>query len=300
MNRPRQLSLRDKIALIYTSAGSQRNVALLTGLSHQKIGRILHHPEFGGYADTSRVWTDPATIAAIEVAFEIHTDLAQSQARDDGLPFDPRVPVFARRLPMHRTIRRTDKATGEIYFEKQYHPDGSPVMVPGMRVVVDHAHWMPDELRRQVFNSVNRSRFYHNGSVGSWVDLKSYFKQGEQYWKEQRKKGKYRNDKQRAHRENLKRKIQRGQSYGFIYTPMVPLQMPIDAVMFNLDGHINAKHAPAGNDPKSLIASQILLQTDIKKDRIGGAGIPKAPTNAKRKSASPKRAPRTNRGDKRR
>ena len=46
----RSLTLADKLALIYTGAGSQRNVAALTGLSHQKVGRILK----GEYAADSK------------------------------------------------------------------------------------------------------------------------------------------------------------------------------------------------------------------------------------------------------
>lgn len=256
-----RLSLRDKLALIYTSAGSQRNVAALVGISHQKVGRLLHEWEHGGYKPDSRVWSDPDLNRAVDLAFSIHADIARDQARADGLPFDPAFPVYRERLPMHHAKRTIDPKTGLIYMTPQFHADGSPVMVPGLRAVVKHAHWISDDLRGRILAHASKSRAFHNVSAGTWLDLKSYFKQGEQYWKEQNKRNRYRSASQIAHRKNLQRKIRRGQQYGFVYTPMIPLEhFDRDTIMGALNRELNRKHAPAQIDPQTRMADQLLFQ----------------------------------------
>ena len=112
----RSLTLADRLALIYTSAGSQRNVSALVGISHQKVGRILK----GEYAPDSKVLRDLGLRAAVDVAFRIHTDVARAQARRDGLPFDGNLPVFYAKLPFKvtRKVEKIDPKTGEVKIDR--------------------------------------------------------------------------------------------------------------------------------------------------------------------------------------
>lgn len=233
-------TLREQLALIYTSAGSMRNVAGLVGVSHQKIGRVLHPPEHGGYKPESRVLSDPGFIRAVAVAFSIHLDICREQAAADGLPFSEITPVYARRLA---------------------YVDNQGEIRSGLRVLADHTHWLTNEQRAVWISFEKRSKIYNNVSVGSYVDLLFYFERGEDYWKSLEQRGQFRTDVQYEHRRNLMMKIARNIERAWIYTPKTPLEgIPISQVIADITRKLRSKHEPAATDPKSQIAGQIILQ----------------------------------------
>jgi hypothetical protein len=279
------LSLRDQIALIYTLTGSQRRTADFIGVSHQKIGRVLHAPEYGGFKPDSRALTNPEFVASVQTAFTIYSDVVRQQSEDDGLPFDPALPVYTRRLPLPVRRRVVDPKTGRVEYVPVFNSDGTPKTEPGLRALVDHAHWLTDDMRRRFVAFLNRRRIYHNLSFGSWVDLKSYFKAGEEYWKGQNRRGKYRSAIQEKHRQNLRSKLKRGDSYGFVYTPMTPLNFPREIIIRDYENKLQAKHFPASGDASAMIAAQVILQIDIHKDKRGSNGRNRAgkPASTKRK-----------------
>lgn len=261
-----KFSIREQLALIYTSAGSMRNVAGLVGVSHQKIGRALHSPENGGYKETSRALSDPGFIAAVKVAFSIHVDISRQQARADGLPFDPSIPVYSRRLAF------VDNA-GEIR--------------PGLRVLADHTHWLTNEQRAAWISFEKKSNIYNNVSVGSYVDLLFYFERGEDYWKHLESRGQFRTPEQEKSRRSIAIKIARNIERAWIYTPKTPLDgFPISQVIADITRKLRAKHEPAATDPKAKVAGQIVLQIKSRHDAATNkrkTRTSKKPTRAKRR-----------------
>ena len=105
-------TLQEKLALILTSAGSQRVIANMTGASHQQIGRWLREGEeyridIHGNHPTNKNGTIkrygqiPDWAAnAIDTAFNIHVDISREQAHIDRVPFNATMPVYVERKPL--------------------------------------------------------------------------------------------------------------------------------------------------------------------------------------------------------
>lgn len=310
-----KVSLQAQIALIYTSQGSQRAVARLTGLSHQRVGRILKagYPEIGGYAANSRALLNPGTIAAVSAAFKTHTKLARSRARADGLPFDSTLPVYYRRAPMHKK-ERVVWDDGSVSYELQFKPDGSPVIVPGDRIIAEHTHWLPDELRNAWIARLMQTNAYNNVSIRSTIDLYRYNAQAEDRFKAQA-----RNPKQEYHRRHILLRLARNlkidpysdkrgrykfnselareikkagkdsQGLSTIYTPMIPMDQDPQQAIWNLVQFLKRKHEPATGEPGTKLSDEILLQWNRDNVKSKSTTKPRAagkPTRRKRRVRS--------------
>lgn len=268
------LSLRDKISLIYTSAGSQRGVASLVGISHQKIGRILHEQS------SPRVLSDPGLIAAVDLAFSIHKDMARTQARVHALPYDPRYPIFIQRMPLKETERRP---TGELVFDdytQKWEPKykffpvidpktGKQRIIPGDRVAALHTHWLSDRIRNAWIAAMQKTGKFAAASVGSIVNLIVYSKRADQEFK-----GKRRRPDQEDSRLQIKDKIINQQIInGLIYTKYTAMdaQFPSHYIIDDINRKLNEKHAPATGDPGTAFANQILLQVDTRAGKDGNS-----------------------------
>lgn len=236
-----KLTLAEKLALIYTSAGSQRGVAALCGISHQKVGRILRTGYVGGFAPTSRALTDPGLIAAINQGFAIHSDIARGQARAHGLPFVSKLPIYYERKPLR---------------------DGSL----GDRVAALHTHWITDRVRVGWLSAMHASSKFIAASIGSIVNLVVYSKRADIA-----QAGKPRDPQKLRDKETIKAKIQQNIIQGMIYTKYTPMDVrfPLDAVLSDMYSKLNQKHSPAVGDPGTALASSILLQVDTRKDSNG-------------------------------
>lgn len=228
------LTLREKIALIYTSAGSQRNVAALVGISHQKIGRILKAGFEGGYPLNSRALRDPGLAEAVNVAFGIHTDIARQQARVDGIPFTAALPVFYARMPKL---------------------DGTP----GDRIAATHTHWLPDRLRNAWIGWIQKTRKFYAMSVQSIINLEFYNNRAEKAFR-----GVKRTETQKLFRKEFTAMKKAGVTHMPVNTPYTPLDIafPLSDVIADLDDKLRSKHEPAATDDKCKIGSQVLLQID--------------------------------------
>lgn len=238
------LSLQDKVALIYTSAGSQRKVAEALGVSHQKVGRILKagHPELGGYAANSRALLQPALAAAVELGFKNHKRITKAQAKRDGIQYDPNVPIFARNIP---------------------HKDGRP----GQRVGAEHTHWLRDELRKAWIVNAFNTRQYAAVSVQSVVSLYDYMEQARGRAYADRMTGTPPTGEAISNAIGLQMNLEMGHKRQLIGTQYTPLQFPTQAlplILADIDDKLRRKHAPAtGNDrPGTAYASRIVLQID--------------------------------------
>lgn len=256
----RNLTLADKIALIYTGAGSQRNVAALTGLSHQKVGRILK----GEYAPDSKTLRDPGLRAAIDTAFRIHTDVARAQARRDGLPFDSALPVFYSRLPMKvsKMIDKVDPRTGEVVRAKVPVIDprtGRQQVAPGDRVAAQNVHWLSDDLRHAWIAGKAKTRKFYAASVGSIVDIRIYKKRADAAQRGPR------TERQRENRRQIAEKVSAGAINVPMFTKYTPLDFPARMIERDITDKLRTKHEPATGGPGTLLANQVLFQVDTRR-----------------------------------
>lgn len=265
----RALSLADKLALIYTSAESQRNVAALVGISHQKVGRILK----GEYAPGSRVLNDPGLIAAIDTAYRIHTDIARAQARRDKLPFDGNLPVFYAKLPFKvtRPVEKIDPVTGEVKIDRVPVIDpatGKQKIEPGDRIAAQNTHWLSNDLRSAWIAKTVATRKFYAVSVGSFVNLKRYNALADA---RAAQRGIPRTEKQEKWRKQLKEREARQIANQIDSAPIFTRYVPTGADGFSPQAAVNQindqlrrKHEPATGEDGTFLAQQILLQLDTR------------------------------------
>ena len=254
-----KFTLAEQIGLIYTSAGSLRNVAALTGISHQKLGRILR-----GEA-SERVLSDPGLKAAIGVGLRIHADVARSQARVDGLPFNGDLPVYYSRLPMKvsEIVEKVNRRTGEVRRVKVPVIDpatGKQRVVPGDRVGAQNTHYLSDRTRNAWIQGVAKTKKFYAASVGSIVNLKVYKKKAD----EARKGKGPRTESQKAARAQIVERINTGAEVGAMFTKYTPLDFPGPAIVRDITQKLAAKHEPATGTEGTILANQILLQLDTR------------------------------------
>lgn len=268
----RKLSLAEKLALIYTSAGSQRNIASLVGVSHQKIGRILKAGDVaaGGYSADSRALKDPALNVAIDAAFSIHVQMAKEQARADKLPFSADIPVF---------------------YETLTHSDGKK----GNRVAAKNTHWLSNAQREQWIKSIQKTGKFYAATVRSVVNLKRYNKQSEQRHKQA---GSPRRPlKQALHKTELEIRAKLGEEKAPIFTAYTPLstEFPISAILADMSEKLTRKHEPATGEQGTRLADQIVLQIDTRKVRNVQSSAPAAKKPAPKRGVARKAKPRAKR-----
>ena len=228
------LTLREKIALIYTSAGTQRNVAAKVGISHQKIGRILKAGFEGGYPLNSKVLTDPTLSRAVNSAFRAHTKKVRRRAEKDNIPFSEKFPVFYARMPK---------------------VDGTP----GDRIVATHTHWLPDRLRNAWIGWLQETRLFYAISGQSIIELEFYNNRAEISFQ-----GVKRTETQKLFRREFAAMRAAGLKYIPVNTPYTKLDasFPLSDVIADLDEKFRTKHEPAATTDYCKIGSQYLLQID--------------------------------------
>jgi hypothetical protein len=226
------ISLAEKVALIYTSAGSLRRVADLAGLDHRRVGRILRAGGPGGYKTQT---SNSAVISAIDHAFSIHTHLCRKQAHADKLPFTAEVPIY---------IERLIKSDGK----------------PGERVACRHTEHISPELRERWIEATQAKDFYIALSVLSLVNLEIYVNRGDSLHRGKR------TPLQKEYRKNFKRDLSLGKKYEDIATRYVNLSDDFDYqdISDELNQILSERHEPAC-DEKSKLAREYLLQAKPKR-----------------------------------
>jgi DNA-binding transcriptional regulator YdaS (Cro superfamily) len=266
------LLIQDKLALMMTSAGSQRKLAGLIGVSHQRVGRWLHGARVSPFTGLiSNEPTDATIIAAINQAFSIHRDVSRQQARHDRLPFD---------------------ATAPVYMERKPFADGRP----GERVIADHTHWISDKLRERVIVSAANSGRFMNVSVRSTVDLRKYNDRANAFASSDKAQGIFRTDAQNAWRAQIKAKLSDNIVQAPMYTPKEDfLRLALrkgggstiraisgEVVAGRIDEKLRIKHEPATGEVGTQLADQLLFQT-IPENLLGES--PHAKKTTRRPSA---------------
>lgn len=250
-----KFSLQEKLALLMTSAGSQRNAAALVGVTHQKMGRWLKEGEPGG---VRAIPDDEATRAAIDNAFAMHVQVSREQAKRDGVPFMPQAPVYVERRQL-----------------KQPGPRGEPQL--GDRVFSGPTQHIHQRLRKQWVESVVRTEKFYKVNVRSKVDLRAYttrMVEGEpQYRRIKRAPTKlqisrFREDVDKSLRDFVAKEgrekgriVDRTEPFP-LYTRSLPTTPGYKAadIANELERLLNEKHAPAAVGKGTQFASEYLLQ----------------------------------------
>ena len=157
------LSSQQKLAVMLTSAGSQRKLASLMGVSHQKIGRWLREGEPAmidpttGYvikhAGAKQIPDD--AIPAIDFALGIHKKLVREQAQADHIPYSNEVPIYT-----YRAIRTKGDQAGK----------------KSDRVFVDNTEHIDKANRMLWFRQMYLSSKFVKANVRSTVDFVNYTK----------------------------------------------------------------------------------------------------------------------------
>lgn len=245
------LTVADKLALIYTSAGSLRRVAAFTGLSRYRVTKLLMPPELGGYAANAPQRKDATIAALVDAAFSIHKDVCRQVCRAHNLPFTAKAPIYVERV--QRT--RIDPATGKrvLWFDDK----GRPVL--GDRVAGLHTRWISDDLRERWIAEIQQTRFYYQISIRSEIDIAVYFDETEERLKRERVN---RTPEQWKHRAQFLKKIEDKQRVGYVFTIYRTLSPKFAPGMIAADilKQLRTKHQPAALN----LADQYLLQIDTR------------------------------------
>jgi DNA-binding transcriptional regulator YdaS (Cro superfamily) len=157
------LSPQQKLAVMLTSAGSQRKLASLMGVSHQKIGRWLREgvpatiDPTTGYvihqAGAKRIPDD--ALPAIDYALSIHRKILVDQARSDHIPYSSEVPLYAYRGILSKGENKGKK---------------------GDRVFVDNTEYISKSNRMLWLRQMYLSGKFVKANVRSTVDFVIYTK----------------------------------------------------------------------------------------------------------------------------
>jgi hypothetical protein len=217
-----------------TSAGSMRNLGALIGVSHQKIGRWLRQE--------TKIPNDKLLQGSIDYAFRLHKKEVKRIATADRIPYDDAIPILA---------------------ERQRFKTGPKKGQKGERVAVNHTHWLSDELRHLVIDSVQKSGKYYGASIGSLVNLIVYNDDAEERIKKEiRKERRIRTNKERIGKLELELKLLQDAKIAPIYTPMQVIdgRYPSSITNDNLDEILQIRHEPATGDKGTALANTIFLQ----------------------------------------
>ena len=152
------LTLQDKLALMLTSAGSQRVLARSIGISHQKVGRWLREglpatidPTTGYLIHSAGIRQIPKAFSdVIQAAFNHHITVSRLQAQFDNIPFNSKIPTFDYR----GQLRKVDR-------------DGN--QIKGDRVFTSDTQFISPELRDKIFDFRQASGKYLAASIRSVV-----------------------------------------------------------------------------------------------------------------------------------
>jgi DNA-binding transcriptional regulator YdaS (Cro superfamily) len=157
------LSQQEKLALMMTSAGSQRNLASLLGVSHQTLGRwlksdyvdpagrlIVERDASGRRVGVKEIPKEAN--ATINTVFSFHKQVTREQAKIDRVPYDPNFPIF--------------------YERPKARADGKP----SLRFIAKQTQFIHPQLRRDVITSVALTNRVVAFTIRSNIDLYSYTK----------------------------------------------------------------------------------------------------------------------------
>lgn len=284
-----RLTLADKLAILYTASGSQREVARRVGLTHQQVGRVLH-AQARGLPEPKILGLDESLIRQ---ALKDQAKIAAKIARDESIPEIKGLPIIARRIVLKNQAVK-DTRTGEHVFigsetevkrylrgqrviKRDAFGDITKIIAPdqtklsryeriallGDRVTVKNMHWLSDNLRTELLSKLVETKQYHSASIGSVVKLSKYITRAQN---DEKKPGYIKTLDQIRHRNKLKADKKAGIDYKLIFTQKRTMQggWTGEEISASFDIDLDRKHASATNldDPQTKFADQIILQLD--------------------------------------
>lgn len=298
----RSFNLAEKLALIYTSAGSQQAIANQIGVSRSTIGRILHKA-FDGLP-TDHYDANKLLQRKVERAFQKHITISRAKAQAHEIPFRAELPIYLERLPLRNqavldksgkklfwgspenvkrfvagkkvTFEDTNKLTGEIRKREYQLPKDQigktqTIKLLGDRVAALHMHWISEKLRNAWIKLQQKTGKYYAATIGSLVGLRPYNKQANERAKEALKKRKYRNVEQLKAQTKFAKVVKGSDTSALqrVYTnkfSMDPQQDP-NHIIANIRDRLQHRHEPAAIVPGAKVADRVILQVDTIKER---------------------------------
>lgn len=251
---------------------SQRQMAAVMGVSPRTVGRWLREGTSEGIRKIPREARD-----LINIAFEIHKDLARDAAKRFEIPFQGDFPVYAVRKPLPETRRVIDRETGVIYNK----PTGRPKLDPatglpilGDRIYIENAQFFSSEMRQIVILDFALTGKMVVASVGSRVNLYRYYQETlAQRLDEQRrstKRGKATpGEVRQAMRDSFEstfgidvKELEQSTEIKDIYTRKRVIAPGFNQVaeIKDIENHIRQKHEPAAGEKGTAIGHTIIVQ----------------------------------------
>lgn len=240
-----RLRLQDKLAIALTVAGSQRKLADLVGVSHQRIGRWLTIGGVDSWGRPSKAQepADKEIRRAIDIAFSILSDVAKQQTEAAGLRFNEKIPVVWQRPGINLLDGRQ-----------------------GDRAVIPHAHYLRPALRDSLIRYAYQSRQFISATVRSILDLAKYNAIRRAYVPppgtieaDMRSQLRAREELFRQDHPNIIAPIAPQQ----LYLPAQPLnpRFDIDGIIGRINADLRQRHEPAsGQGPKTTLADSLVFQ----------------------------------------
>lgn len=254
-----------------TLTDSQRALAGLLGISHQRVGRYLREGEEMPEDSDGNYKLDrhgrPAKFGKIpdylgeqiDYLFEQHKQIVKEQARIDKLPYLAKAPIFQ---------------------ERKYMRNGNK----GDRVISGNTEFIRQELRETFVDQVVKTGKFYKINVRSRINLKKY---SERLAGELIESGKRRGISARAlstailnafvKETNADRNtlIDKTEPFSLFtrstqaYTTHGPWQTTAELAKENIEDQLRNKHSPATGDPGTRYAYEYLLQARPAKDTNG-------------------------------
>lgn len=232
-----KLSIGDKLALIYTGAGSQRQVAAYVGMSHQQVGRVLHRNLLGESTKYYEANTDISS--RIESAYLSYVQAAKLEARRENIPFSAQIPVFSKR------IQRQDKTYAD-------------------RTAARHTHWLTDRLRNFWIATQQQTGKFYAVTVRSIVNLSVYRNNARKRIAASREP---QTESALYNKLHFEYKLKEGVKQAPIFTQLTAMnpRLPSDMVLADINNKLQVRHSPAIGEKGTIYADQILMQFDTRK-----------------------------------
>ena len=265
------LTLRERLALAHTSM-SGRQLAAIMGVSPRTVGRWLREGAPGGVQSIPR---EAASI--VNVAFDLHRDLAKHAAREFAIPYSADVPVYAVRKPLNKIDPKTGAA---IY---------------GDRIFIENAQFLGSALRQVAIIDFALSGKMVVASVGSKIDLSRYFQNSLDQRIAERKRSAKPNrasssELARAMRQSFRdtfgvdpKTLEHSPEIRLVCTKKRPIgiEFAIEKEIREIERQIRHKHEPAAEGPGTGVGNVLIIQMkrEFTNDANARIAARKAPRN---------------------
>jgi hypothetical protein len=222
---------------------------------------------------------DPEISAGVNVALQIHSDVARATARAHKLPFNGEIPVFVERLPLQHLGLFEDGVQvaqgSREYLQSwidEHEPEGKLQIkkLLGDRVGALRVHWLPDKLRDKWIATTQKTGAYYQASVGSKVNLPKYVKTAAARINSYMARGGIKTADMIRAEDQLRNLLKDHIEVARVFTPYTSMnpQFPSALVVGDINDKLQTRHAPAiGGEKGTAYADQILLQLDTRKSK---------------------------------